>query len=358
MINKKDLLKKLNKKIPDRWRGNPFCVDFCAALLSMLVKYDAAFGSELIQAVDHCFEDEGTDRRTVRKEMLREYVRNWMTPSEFYKYGLLKKSQEEKLSYYSAYNAFVYFKREDVNILPNDKYKRYEMFSKYFHREILEISQVEEASALIKYEEFVSRNPVFFVKSIRGAKGKGVIKCTAQETPDANVLISKMGGRFIVEGLINQGQELAVFHPESVNTVRFVTAMNPTKEPIKLFALLRVGRGGSIVDNVGSGGLVAQIDMESGIVCTDALCGMDYYEYHPDTHIRFKGTKMPEWEKLCNTACEMHRSQPDQRLFGFDFAWTDNGWDLVEVNPAPAFTSFQTLSKRGIRPVLIEKKVI
>ena len=114
----------------------------------------------------------------------------------------------------------------------------------------------------------------------------------------------------ILESLIDQGQELAAFHANSVNTVRMVTCMNKKGEFYYLFALLRVGQGGSIVDNVGSGGLVSMIDLETGNVCSDAFCRTKYYELHPDTKVRFKGTKIPEWDKLLEIAKQLHTSQP------------------------------------------------
>lgn len=67
---------------------------------------------------------------------------------------------------------------------------------------------------------------------------------------------------------------------------------------------------------------------------------------------------IPEWEKLCSIVCEIHQKHAKQYVFGFDMAWTKNGWDLVEVNPAPSFDSYQQLTGKGIRPYLKEIEML
>lgn len=354
----KNLVRRMNRRIPDSWRKNRRAAGICAALLGRCEGFDPAFHSELSRAVDRCCAQTQTAQGTVRREMLREFVRGWVTPSEFYKFRLLQKSDEQRRGFISEYEGLAIFKNPAFNILPNDKYARYQLFSGYFHREVLRIKGQEGQSEEALYQAFIARNQTFIAKTIMGAKGHGVRKCGANEAPDVATLLALMGGACIVEALIDQGGELAAFHPQSVNTIRFVTAANDAGEVSALFALLRVGRGDSVVDNVGSGGLVAGIDMESGRVCTDGLCGWDYYAEHPDTHVPFRGTQIPSWKELRQMACRMHAEQPAQRVFGFDFAWTTGGWDIVEVNPAPSFVSWQTLAQRGIRPVLTGKHIL
>jgi len=354
----KNLVKKINRRIPDSWRKSQRATGICAALLGRCEGFDSAFHGEFSRAVNRYCAETHTAPGTVRREMLREYVRGWVTPSEFYKFLMMQKSDEQRRGFISEFEGLAIFKDPAFNILPNDKYARYQLFSGYFHREVLRVTGQGGQSEETLYQAFIKRNQTFIAKTIMGAKGHGVRKCDAGEVPDVATLIAFMGGACIVEALIDQGGELAAFHPQSVNTVRFVTAANDDGEVSMLFALLRVGRGDSVVDNVGSGGLVAAIDMDSGRVCTDGLCGWDYYAEHPDTLVPFRGTQLPSWQSLQLMACRMHAEQPAQRLFGFDFAWAADGWDIVEVNPAPSFVSWQTLTQEGIRPVLTERRIL
>lgn len=354
----KDFLKRINRRIPDSWRTDRQRVRACAGILWLCSPLDPGFRRELKQAADRCGSGSRARVASVKADMLRAYVGSWVTPTEYCKFGFMALNDQRRREYIAEHEGLAMFKRPEYNVLPNDKFRRYQMFSGYYHRELLHVTgragQAEEDS----YGAFLKRHRAFIAKAIMGAKGHGVRKLTADEAPDTAALVARMGGECIVEELIEQGQPLAAFHPMSVNTVRFVTGADRTGRVYCLFALLRVGRGGSVVDNVGSGGLIALIDMDSGVVCTDGLCGLDYYETHPDTHVRFKGVQIPEWGKLCRTACELHGTQPGQRVFGFDFAWTTDGWDVVEVNPAPSFVSWQALTNRGIRPVLQDRGIL
>ena len=354
----KDLVKRINRRIPDSWRTNPQRVKACAGVLKLCSPFDPGFRRELEQAADRCCSANRARVETTRADMLREYVGSWVSPTEYCKFGFTALDDQRRREYISEHEGLAMFKRRDYNVLPNDKFRRYQMFSGYYHRELMHVTGMAGQAEEDSYGAFLKRHRAFIAKAIMGAKGHGVRKLTADEAPDTASLVALMGGACIVEELIRQAEPLAALHPLSVNTVRFVTGADRSGRVYRLFALLRVGRGESIVDNVGSGGLIARIDMDSGAVCTDGLCGLDYYETHPDTRVRFKGVQIPEWGELCRTACELHGTQPGQRVFGFDFAWTTAGWDVVEVNPAPSFVSWQALANRGIRPVLQDRGIL
>ena len=88
------------------------------------------------------------------------------------------------------------------------------------------------------------------------------------------------------------------------------------------------------------------------MIDTDAICANERYKVHPDTGVQFAGSVIPEWRQLLQLTEQAHRSFPVQELIGWDYAWTDKGWDLVEANPNPSFGSWQALSGKGIRPML------
>ena len=58
---------------------------------------------------------------------------------------------------------------------------------------------------------------------------------------------------------------------------------------------------------------------------------------------------MPDWNTLMDTAVKAHLTLPGQRLIGWDFAWTTHGWEVVEVNPSPAFENPQLLLGTGMK---------
>ena len=352
------MIKRINRKIPNTLRTRKNVAKILSFLLYLGKRYDREFSMQLDEALELYDSSYSGDKRRLIKDMIYEYVSVQIAPMEYALFQFQSRTELQKQEYLSVIELKQIFKSKDNNIFPDNKYERYELFSAFFGRKIIHIlfNNTEEEDVI--YKDFCSENAIFMAKTIRGTKGKGIHRISATEAPDLASLYEIIGGECILEELIIQGEELAKFHPSSVNTIRFVTGMNRRGEFEYLYALLRVGKGGSIVDNVGSGGLVAMIDIETGVVSTDGLYGGRYFECHPDTGIRFKGEQIPLWSELKELAYKMHTSLPNQRLIGFDFAWTTQGWDVVEVNPSPAFASYQILMGEGIRPLLKEKELI
>lgn len=296
---------------------------------------------------------------SIKIDMLREYVRSGTTPAEYVDFHFFEKGSQERKAYISTQemNSLFYYS-SNRNCLPVGKYNLYQLFKPYFKRSIIRIGFDNSEEETRTFSDFISHHDCYTLKPVRGTKGHGVRILSARETGTLAKLHSVCSRECILEELIEQGPELACFHPQSVNTLRMVTGLNAADEFFPLFALFRSGRGESVVDNVGSGGIIASVDIHSGIIDSDGLCHHSFYERHPDTQVRFKGTKIPAWEDLLKTAEKAHRTIPEQRLIGWDFAWSEKGWDVVEANPAPSFASYQALSGRGIRPLLKDRGIL
>ena len=347
----KKLVYKINRRIPNNKRDDKY-IEKYSHKIGMILPFDSEFNKEVKEVLELYGDSVPLKRRKLKQDILCEFIENWILPLEYYQFDFTNKTKEKRAEYLSDYLDLKIFKNKNKNILPNNKFERYKLFESKYKRDVVNVSRNMSFDEKEKYREFISNNKSFIVKTIYGCKGHGVFKYDMEKRLEPDEFLDIVKSECILESLIDQGQELAAFHANSVNTVRMVTCMNKKGEFYYLFALLRVGQGGSIVDNVGSGGLVSMIDLETGNVCSDAFCRTKYYELHPDTKVRFKGTKIPEWDKLLEIAKQLHTSQPRQCVFGFDFAWTTSGWDIVEVNPAPSFRSYQTFTRKGIRPLL------
>lgn len=282
------------------------------------------------------------------KDVIYELSRAGISPEEYVRFDFFNKDEAQRASFISDLEIIRVLKSRSNNILPEDKYTRYCMFKAYFKRSVMNanFSSTEEDA----YHGFIQGKKEIVVKPLYGTKGKGVSLVETSAVPNLNLLKTLIGVNCLLEDRIIQSSPLADFHPGSVNTIRYVTAMLSTNSVIPLFALLRVGQGDSFVDNVGKGGLIAMIELDTGRVCSDAFCGPSVFAYHPDTKVAFQGTQIPQWVELKSLAISIHSEFPKQRVFGFDFAWTPAGWDLVEVNPAPSFASYQAITDKGFRP--------
>ena len=68
-------------------------------------------------------------------------------------------------------------------------------------------------------------------------------------------------GTPLVEEYVYQHPALAAFHPESLNTIRFMTFRDPSGNIVIKMAHLRTGCGASCCDNYSAGGIFVPVDI-------------------------------------------------------------------------------------------------
>ena len=232
-----------------------------------------------------------------------------------------------------------------------DKYLAYETFQPYYRREMLLLSSEEDLPAL---EDFAIRHPVFLLKALDKAEGKDIFLFDGTNPLDEAFATARSIFPCVAEEYICQDSSMAAFHPESVNTIRYVTFLRPDKL-VHMYAILRTGSFGSIVDNAGAGGICASVDPETGVIRTDGYReDGTVYSFHPDSGMVFKGTQLPRWDELISLVAELARVVPEQKYVGWDLALTPNGWCMVEGNDRAMFTAVQMCEQKGLRPVIEE----
>lgn len=200
------------------------------------------------------------------------------------------------------------------------------------------------------FREFVGKQPRFIYKPVKDFGGHGIkiFDSTKYKSIEELFRVIIFNGPCICEELIVQGEEIAKLHPESVNTIRTVTYLDGDGEVHIQWCFLRMGVGESHTDNMTGGGISAFIDFDSGVVVEK---GRNYkreeFIYHPDSGVQLIGLKMPEWDQFKERLTKMARALPQIRLVGWDLAYTDRGWVLVEGNAHPACVAPQVMEYRG-----------
>ena len=203
-------------------------------------------------------------------------------------------------------------------------------------------------------------------KPIAGHRGYGVeaIYLTPETMKDIyDRLVTYPEG--VVEAFIKQHPEMCKLSPTSVNSLRFVT-FSSNKKPVTpdgkmmdiAYSIVRFGREGSIVDNLHSGGMVANVDLETGCLATDgADRNGDLWIEHPDTGVTIKGFKVPYFEEAREMVKEAIATRKVEGYIGWDIAISENGPMLLEVNDRPGSDGLQTApaqAKQGMK-YLMEK---
>ncbi len=255
-----------------------------------------------------------------------------------------------RLNYYPRMN-----NPRNTDLLEN-KYRTYQKFKPMFQREMFRICKgntvtCEEVAAFL---DFAARHSEYMVKPTYAAFGRGVHKDKLENHSSAKSALEQYHQRdTVLEELISQDTRMAVLHPSSVNTLRIPTLIirgDSGEKEVRLFhPSLRVGHGGSVIDNLSSGGISALIDPKNGVVYTD---GADKkgrrYPIHPDTGIRFQGFVIPDWEKAVMMTKQAALMIPDNHFCGWDLALdARHGWCMVEANCTAQMGAMQIVTQTG-----------
>ena len=253
----------------------------------------------------------------------------------------------------SVYINYEFNDIEEMQIF-NDKMLTYEIYKKYFRREAISLQYKNDLS---KFKEFIQKNKKFVKKEVDKACGESVeLIDTSLCEYDVNLfnnLISN--GKVILEELIYQGNETAIFNGSSVNTIRCITININGKIEMPYF-FMKIGRKGKFVDNGGAGGILVGIDPKDGYLCTDGVDEYGHrYKKHPDSGVTFKGYQLPDWDKLVDLCSEMAQISPKVRMIGWDLAYTsESEWIMVEGNSSTEFIGPQSTSLNGVRANISE----
>lgn len=205
----------------------------------------------------------------------------------------------------------------------------YEKFKPFYKRNLISINTIEDFPI---FETFLAQHNSFIYKPLKGVCGRG-IKIYKDNCADHRELFNDFikNGPFVIEELIDQGEGMAVLHPESINTLRVAT-FNLQGDVIIYGAGIRMGTGDSIVDNAGSGGLFCHVNHEFGFIDTNAKDYTKEYIFHPDTGVRFIGFDIPKWEEAKKLVTAMARTIECATVISWDLAYSKKGWCMVEAN--------------------------
>ncbi len=296
-----------------------------------------------------------------RKQLARKIIWNKVVYHfEFYEYFLYdveKLSPKGKRAYISIEDnvcwAMKMNKPENTDIF-SDKMETYKRFKDFYGRDVCLVTASDEGFEA--FSEFVRKHPVFVAKPTNMYLGVGVAAFRLEDYSSKKAmyssLLDKYDGSFLMEERIEQIEELAQFHPSSANTLRVPTYRFDDRTEIR-HPFLRIGRGGSFVDNAGAGGIFSLIDEESGIIFSAVDENGNSYIMHPDTGKQLIGYRIPHWETVKEFAKKLAQVVPDNRYTGWDIALTDKGCVMVEGNVWAQFVH-QIPLKKGFREELEE----
>ena len=216
-----------------------------------------------------------------------------------------------------------------------EKHRFDEVYKDYIGRKfwVNRDTDFEEFSKFAEGVEYV------FCKPIESGGGLGTEKHKVEDKRELyNMLMSKE--RLLVEECIRQHPEVDEFVPGCVCTIR-VVVIRQGDEVHTICAGMRFGHT-TITDNFSHDGMVADIDIETGTIITDAIDKKGHiYDVHPVSGKRFKGFKIPNWDKVREVTEKAMFVQDGVNYVGWDVAVCEDKAVLVEGNAMPDLVLIQ-----------------
>jgi len=273
-----------------------------------------------------------------------------------FKYGCLI-NQYTKGHFYLMGNvirkrAFTQRRLEEVIRLANDKNYVHVLQNKNefnsFFDEFVERDWLFSKEMTKEAFECVFRaNKELFIKPLDAQEGEGIRKISTQKENVDSLFIELVEGNYIIESVIQQNEKM-YFGNDSVNTARVLTVLDSSDNVHIVRAGLRVGVGKSVVDNFSAGGVLYEINPETGIIDHKGIQGENYdVIYHPGTDICMVGLQLPNWEDVISVVTKAAKLIPQCKFIGWDVAFTKEGVELIEGNHNPGIFTLESIGSPG-----------
>lgn len=278
-------------------------------------------------------------------EIMQNNIIYGISPEEFFLYNFRYIKGKDKKTFVSQKE----YRKTISNSLDkswvgnyNSKYNCYLMFKEYFKRDVIKVERFDDYNV---FKEFVSKHKKYIIKVIDGSLGANVSVVNVNENDNIKDLFFyalKYGG-CVIEEYVNQDLAFAAFNESSVNTIRLTTVCDDGKVEY-LFSLARFGRDNEIVDNGGQGGIISMVDPVTGQVVSDGYTeDLVKFTEHPNSHLVIKGFRVPKWDELLQMTEKLAVMAKGVTVIGWDFAFTDKGWVVIEANTQPSIFPIQML---------------
>jgi hypothetical protein len=162
---------------------------------------------------------------------------------------------------------------------------------------------------------------------------------------------------FIVQSVVKQHERMAALNPASANTIRLLTYRHDMEVRL-LYAVIRIGRAGQVIDNESAGGISTYIDANGRLgKYAYGAPGYDHIE-KTDSGITLEGYQIPSFDAVVETVKALHMRLPYFNIAAWDFAVGENGEPVfIEWNADPDLSQSAFGPAFGERPIALLKEI-
>ena len=292
------------------------------------------------------------------------YSRTGVYSKEYMPKGLYQAEILGRANRLDCYNSYA-DKNLDEVLLPGVKHPRsiLKNINWYYYFEGRPVSKDEAVKLCQNLDEAI-------IKPSLALKGDGVRKISIKdgvtdvEGRSVEALFDYYEKDFLIQEAVRQHERMRMLNPTSVNTMRIMTYRSGM-EVLLVYAVVRIGRMGQVIDNQSAGGISAKVN-EDGTLGKYAfgVAGDDMIE-KTDSGVVLDGYAIPSYERAVETVKKLHYNLPLFDLVGWDVAIDEGGEPvLIEWNgrPGPSQTAcgtgFGDLTERIVKEVWPRKNTL
>lgn len=197
------------------------------------------------------------------------------------------------------------------------------------------------------------REGSMFVKPLAAGKGKGVRRLDAEGdrfwvdrvpvTAQEMIRTLEESDGWFLSSTVEQHPDLAAIYDQTTNTIRLITVRTAEGDAKIMFAVLRMGTSATIpVDNGSRGGLVARIDLDSGVLSeARTLWSRDVFTEHPDSGAPIEGALVPQWDEVKRQILTAVDAVPYLQFIAWDILVSEDGPCVIEANTSSGVNIIQ-----------------
>lgn len=157
------------------------------------------------------------------------------------------------------------------------------------------------------------------IKQATDSFGGASIKLIKSDLSDEELqeMLSNFSNDFVVQGKVNQSEELSILNPTSLNTLRVNTLFLNGKFSVTTMGL-RIGGRGSVVDNASSGGVMAGVNDDGSL----KKFAYDLYGHKTDivNGVQLAPFKVPNVKGVKELCVAAHKRMLQSKMIAWDIA--------------------------------------
>lgn len=141
-------------------------------------------------------------------------------------------------------------------------------------------------------------------------------------------VFDKYKKNFQIQERLKQHERMSALNPTSVNTIR-ILSYRSDMEVLIVYAVVRIGRKGQVIDNQSAGGMSANISKDGKLGKYAYGGSAEDNITQTDSGVTLEGYEIPSYEKVLETVKRLHFQMPFFNLVGWDMAVDEEGDPVI-----------------------------